>query len=52
MSKLAEILTEVQDLLEDGYAVNEVAEKLNIPVDWVIDTEHELMGMHQYGDEE
>lgn len=52
MSKMAELLIEVEELLSMGYAVNEVAQKLNIPVEWVIDTELELMGMHEYGHDE
>lgn len=51
MSKMADLLIEVEERLKMGYAANEVAEQLNIPINWVIDTELELMGMHQYGDE-
>lgn len=36
-----------------GYAANEVADQLGVSIEWVIDTELELMGMHQHdGDEE
>ena len=52
MSKMAELLIEIEDRLKMGYAANEVAQQLNIPTNWVIDTELELMGMHQYGDED
>lgn len=52
MSKMAELLIEVEDRLRMGYAANEVAKQLSIPVEWVIDTELELMGMHQYGEDD
>lgn len=46
---MADLLIEIEDRLRMGYSANQVAEQLDIPVDWVIDTELELMGMHEYG---
>lgn len=47
---MADLLIEVEDRLRMGYAANEVAKQLGVPVEWVIDTELELMGLHQYGE--
>lgn len=35
MSKMSELHIEIQELLEDGFVPSEVAEKLEVPIDWV-----------------
>ena len=52
MSKIADKLIEIEELLTQGYTVDEVSRIAGVPVSWVIDTELEMMGMHQYGYED
>lgn len=35
MFKIDEIVDEIEDMLYDGYTVNEVANKLMVPFNWV-----------------
>lgn len=50
MSKIADKLIEIEELLVQGLDVDTVARLAGVPVNWVIETELELMGMHQYDD--
>lgn len=36
MSKMSELLIEIQQLLSDGYSPSTVAQALGIPLSWVI----------------
>lgn len=50
MSKIADKLIEVEELLRAGFSVDDVAKIAGVPADWVIDVDLELSGMHQYDD--
>lgn len=52
MSKIADKLIEIEELLVQGHSAESVAKMANVPVDWVIETELEMMGLHQYGYED
>lgn len=43
MSKMAEIMLDIEELLREGYKPVTVAAMLNVPVQWVYDTENNLM---------
>lgn len=48
MSKIADKLIEVEQLIIDGHDTETVARLAGVPVDWVIDTELEMRGMNEY----
>ena len=52
MSKIKDKLIEVEDLIVQGLDADTVAKIAGVPVDWVIDVELEMRGLHQYGYEE
>jgi hypothetical protein len=39
MNRIKEIVDEIEDMLYDGYTVNEVANKLIVPLDWAQEVE-------------
>lgn len=43
MSKMAEIMLDIEELLREGYKPVTVAAMLNVPVSWVYETENSLM---------
>jgi hypothetical protein len=43
MSKMAEIAYEIEDLLRQGFKPVTVAAMLHIPLEWVLNTEEDLM---------
>lgn len=44
MSRMANIIIEIEELLLAGKMPDEIAESLSIPVSWVYDTEDRLVG--------
>lgn len=43
MSKMSEILIDIEEMLCEGLAPAEIARVLNVPVNWVYSTEQELL---------
>lgn len=44
MSRISDILIEIEEMLASGMMPNEVAKALDIPVSWVYETEERLTG--------
>ena len=38
MSKMSNLMLEIQEMIADGYSPIEIAEKLRVPLQWVDDT--------------
>ena len=54
MSKMSELQIAIMEMLEDGYLYTEIAQKLEIPIDWVedvVDDWYETEGYYYYADE-
>lgn len=49
MSKMAELLIEIEDLLKQNVDVDTIATVTGVPAGWVIELDKELMGLHEYG---
>lgn len=47
MSKMSELCLDIEDLLIDGYSHEAIAEKLNVPVDWVQGVESDMLNQTQ-----
>ena len=45
---ISDKLIEIEELLTSGYDVESVARMSNVPIDWVIEAEKELMGWTHY----
>lgn len=52
MSKMADKLIEIEELLVAGFSVDDIVKIADVPESWVIGLELELRGMNQYGYEE
>jgi hypothetical protein len=52
MSKVKELMIEVDDLLEAGLAVEEIAEKLACPLDFVVEVYEEKLRIPVWVDDE
>ena len=52
MSKIADKLIEIEELLVAGFSVDDIMKVADVPADWVAGVELELRGMNQYGYEE
>ena len=52
MGRIADVLIDVEDMLTAGTPAEEIARKLNIPIDWVTQTEAEIIGLCQQEHEE
>jgi len=51
MSKMSEMLMEIEDMLKQGMDVGIIARTLGIPANWVVSAEQELQGLNQYDGE-
>lgn len=48
MSKIAEKLIEIEEMLEGGYAASNISEALGVPIEWVDEIKKEMMGIPSY----
>ena len=52
MSKMAEVMIDIEECLADGLPAVEIADKLKVPISWVFGVEQELMyGPRAYGND-
>ena len=50
MSRMAEMMLEIEEQLVEGYLPHEVADRLQVPLNWVVGVEQELkLGDRAYG---
>lgn len=50
MSKIADKLIEIGEMIVQGMEANAIAAIAGVPLDWVFETELEMMGKHEYDD--
>lgn len=50
MSRMSEMMLEIEEQLVEGWLPHEVADRLNVPLNWVVGVEQELvLGDRAYG---
>lgn len=48
MSRMSEMIIEIEEMLWNGYTAEEIAKTLNVPIEWVNDTEKRMFSEPEY----
>ena len=51
MSRMSDMNLTIQQYIDDGYSLNEIAEMLNISLEWVIEVADQMESLDDYYDD-